>query len=240
MAPKLKPDSELSTNPASVARRERRRKIAEEAAAKAYGEERIEDFWVRQSRHLLKGDPALYASLEARHEVIVDLETELVEIERGVGTYSWPHTLGKKRAETLSADTLDPENVFPDPCVLFRDIKRDVLENGVLNYREIETMRSADAEDFRPTFDSKFDGSPEDAYRRFGFKSKLESEHLTRIREALVIYALTCKEPNLDQHAVEEAIADCSAHNLFTSHGGWVRELIREHRLSQFRSNLES
>jgi hypothetical protein len=53
---------------------------------------------------------------------------------------------------------------------------------------------------------------------------------MQRIREALVIYALTSRDSTLNAATVEEAIADCSTHGGFSSHADWLKKLIREHR----------
>jgi len=226
----VKSEKQLSMTPEAIRKREARQKKREQEEIKARGGESIEEMWQRNSKLLLEEDPKLYESLQARHDEVMDLENELAEIEAGVGVYTWPYSVGKKRAETLSALTLDPESVFPDPCLSFRDIKADISKNGTLNYRVVESMRDDDAEDFRPPFNSKFEGTSEDAYRRFGFRQKIESESLQRIREALVIYALTTRDKNLDCTVVEEAVADCCAYSSFSPHADWLRRLISEQR----------
>ncbi len=219
----------LSTNPDSVRRREYRQRKREEKEVKAADGESISELWQRNSKRL-EDDPKLHESLQARHDEVTGLEAEVIEVEKGIGIYEWPYILGKKRAETISADTLDPENCFPDPCLSFRDIKADISTNGTLNYRVVEAMRDGDAEDFRPAFGAKFDGKLESAYRFFGFRLRIGSDVLQRISEALVIYALTSKDTTLDAATVEEAITDCATHGSFSSHADWLKELIRKHR----------
>src|SRR5260370_20675491 len=156
----------LSTNPDSVRRREYRQRKREEKEVKAAGGESISEVWQRSSKRLLEENPKLYNELQARHDEVSGLEAEVTEIERGTGIHKWPYVLGKKRAETLSALTLDPENVFPMPDLCFRDIKAYIAANGTLSYRAVEAMRDEDAEDFRLAFDTRYDVTPEDAYRR--------------------------------------------------------------------------
>jgi len=225
----VKSEKQLSMTPEAIRKREERQRKRQKEEIDALGGESIEETWKRNSKRLLEENPKLYNELQARHDEVSGMEVELVEIEKGVGVYTWPYSVGKKRAETLSALTLDPENVFPDPCLSFRDIKANIAANGTLNYQAIEAMRDGDAEDFRPAYGAKFDGTLESAYRFFGFRLRIGNDVLRRIREALVIYALTTRDKN-DWTVVEEAIADCSAYNGFSPHTDWLRELIRKHR----------
>jgi len=228
----VKSEKQLSMTPEAIRKREERQRKRQKEEIDARGGESIEETWKRNSKRLLEQNPKLCNELQARHDEVLGLETELVEIEKGIGIHAWPYVLGKKRAETVSADTLDPENVFPMPDLCFQDIKADVAANGALNYRTIEAIRDGDAEDFRPAFGAKCDGTLESAYRFFGFRLRIGNDVLQRIREGLVIYALTSKDVTLDAATVEEAIADCSAYNGFSPHADWLRELIRKYRQS--------
>jgi hypothetical protein len=220
----VKSEKQLSMTPEAIRKREERQRKRLKEEIDARGGESIEEMWKQNSKRLLKENPKLYNELQARHDEVMGFEAEVTEIEKGI--------FGKKRAETVSADTLDPENVFPMPDLCFRDIKADIAANSTLNYRAVEAIRDEDAEDFRPAFGAKFDGMLESSYRFFGFRLRIGNDVLQRIREALVIYALTSRDKNLDWTVVEEAIADCSAYSGFSPHSNWLRELIRNYRQS--------
>lgn len=226
----VKSEKQLSMTPEAIRKREERQRKRLKEEIDARGGESIEETWKRNSKRLLEENPKLYNELQGSHDEIIGLEAEVTEIEKGVGTYTWPYVLGRKRAETVSADTLDPENVFPMPDLCFRDIKADIAANGTLNYQAVEAMRDGEADDCRPAFGARFDGTLESAYRFFGFRLRIGSDVLQRIREALVIYALTSKDTTLDAATVEEAIADCSAYSGFSPHKDQLGKLIREHR----------
>lgn len=101
----------------------------------------IAESWETNSRKLQQSDPVLYAKLVARHDEVEELEAEVVEILKGTGLYLWPRSR-MKRAETLSALTPDPENVFPMPDLCFADVRQDVQTFGSLNYQQAELTPS--------------------------------------------------------------------------------------------------
>ncbi len=227
----VKSGKKLSMTPEAIRKREERQKKRRKEEIEARGGESISEMWQRNSKLLLEENPKLHEELQNRHVYVVwGLEADVTEIEKGVGLYLWPHSVGKKRLET--DDTAGFENTFAlDPCLAFAEIKADIQKNGILNYYAVERMRDEeDAKDFRPAFGTKYDGAPESAYRLYGFRLRVEHDTLQRIREGLVIYGLVTGDKNLDWAVVEEAIADCSAYNGFSGHADWLKQLIREHR----------
>jgi hypothetical protein len=146
----------LSMTPEAIRKRKERLEKRQKEEIEARGGESVEDTWARNSKQLLQDDPALHEKLQARHIYVVHgLEADVNELEKEIGLRSRPHTVGKTRLEI--DETIDAENTFAlDPCLAFKETKTDIQQNGTLNYREIESMRDGDAEDFRPAFGAKF------------------------------------------------------------------------------------
>jgi hypothetical protein len=179
---------------------EKRRRLGRERTRRSRDKKKepqeIEDFsqiadaWADNEAALLKKDPDTHTRLNARHDEVEELEAEVAEIESGV----------KKgfRAETRTLATADSKEIFPMPDTCYRDIKNDIEKNGSTNYRQIES--------------DAIKGIPlnEDAqfYVRYGFRLRLSHETLGRIQTALILYALTSQDNNLDAAVVEDAIND--------------------------------
>jgi hypothetical protein len=197
--------------------RDYRAKNAQKEPAEKFAE--IAELWETNSRELKQSDPVLYAELLARHNEVEELEAEGIEILKGVGVYLWPRSR-MKRAETVSALTPDPENVMPMPDLCFRDIKKDTNEHGSANYRQIE----ADALNDKPL------DADSDIYKQYGFRLRIQSDTLRDVREALVLYALTTRDQNLDWQIVREAIEDNASYKGFSSHTEELHLLIRQYR----------
>jgi len=180
------------------------------------GFEEISALWQKNEEKLLKENPVLRLQIVARHKEVEELEAEADEIRKGVEA--------RLHAETLSAFTPDPENVFPAPDLSFRDVKAHVLKYGVANYRQIEA----------DTIKSKELTADESVYARYGFRLRLSHETIQNARENLALYAFRTHDSNLDAALVSEAIADCSAyHPRFSPNAVELRKLISEyHRLS--------
>jgi hypothetical protein len=221
----LNPKTGRLVKPESLERARKR------AAAVLAPQEEIEETWLRLSKQLLADAPELYGSLKERHDLVVNVGRELVEIEKGVGIYLWPPALGKNIADT-DAVGLDVHNVFPDPCSVYRQIKDDIAANGSIHFREQEGMRDGDAETCRPA-GSKSDGSAEDCYRRYGFRLSFEVEQLQKVRAALLIYALDSKDEHLDWDIVNEALADWQADRTSCKpYDDIVKQMIAKYRKS--------
>ena len=205
------------------ARHRQKKNGPEEIEIKSF--EQVAESWMRNDKQLAATDPELHARLLARHEKVVGLEVEVTEILKGVGLYTWPPS-PMKRAETLSALTPNPDEIFPMPDVCFTDVKADVLKNGVANYlaNEAAAVKSEPLDE-----QAQF-------YKQYGFRSHLQLETLQDVREALILYALTTRDKNLDWSVVEEAIRDFLAYRGFSPHERELRKLIQDYRNQQSKS----
>ena len=174
--------------------------------------EEISALWQKNEEKLQKENPVLRLQSVARHKEVEELEAEADEIRKGVEA--------RLRAETLSAFTPDPQNVMPMPDDSYRDIKAHVLRNGTANYRQIEAA----------AINGRQGGDLEQHYVRYGFRLRIQLDTLQNVREALVIYALTTKDPSLDWSVVEEAISDCVSFKGFSPNAAELGKLIHQHR----------
>lgn len=166
--------------------------------------------WMDNDKRFTVSDPALHAQLLQRHQEVEELEAESDDIQKGVEA--------GLRAETRTLATVDSKEIFPDPCVSFRDIKAHALMNGSANYRAIEA--------------ASIKGEPLDDvsryYEKYGFRLRIQSDILQMAREMVVLYALRTHDQNLDWDIVKEAINDCSAYNGFSRNADELRRLIRD------------
>ena len=170
--------------------------------------EEISALWQKNEEKLQKENPVVHLQIVARHKEVEELEAEADEIRKGVEK--------GLRAETLSALTPDPQNVFPMPDLSFRDLKAHVLQNGTANYRAIEAaaINGRQADDL------------EQHYVRYGFRLRIQSDTLQMARENLVLYFLRTRDPNIDTTVVETAIRDCAAYNGFSPNHDDLKKLI--------------
>jgi hypothetical protein len=208
----------------------REKKKAAEAAEKAI--EPVETMWTRNSKALFAKalfakDATLYRALEDKHLDVRATEAEVLDIVSAVKE-------GKRRAETLSALTPDPENVFPMPDVAYRDLR----EMPTASYVTIEAMTHPARHDgegehgessFRPQSGEKFSGSLDDVvgcYRFFGFRLAPTSDCRRDCLDFLLLYALRSGDATLDWTFIKEiAIPD------WRSSRGWYQNEFEIARL---------
>jgi hypothetical protein len=161
-----------------------RKRIARAVAAPSP----VPAFWLKSEREFALADPDQWQALAIRDCEVTDTEAEL-------------------SAAMNAFDRGLPIREFIDVNLdqVYQEIKADVALNGCLNWREVEAMRDSTEGyvDFRQT---KCDGSPVGFYRCYGLRTVLDSDTLGDARDLLIVYALTTKDPNLNETVVEDAI----------------------------------
>jgi hypothetical protein len=179
--------------------------------------EEIEDVWKRNSEALLKADPKKYNELNERHLDIEACRWELEEVRKGVRAVLGGANL---RAADLPESGQYHFKHFPRPDLCFSDFL-DESKIGFMNVREIEASPN-----FRPGIGEKPDlTSFVDLYRFFGFRTRIESWHLSNACENLIEYFIATKDELMDRAVVQQAF-DLSE-KIFVKHG--IREAIREY-----------
>jgi hypothetical protein len=180
--------------------RKRIQRAREKAAEESENPENIVDYWNRNAADLQKKNPKLYAELVARHEFVAGLQAEHEEIAAGVRA--------GKRAETISADTTDPEQCFAMPDLSWRDIAADINAHGTLNYVAVEALRDRYSGEsrFRPYEGERMDASATSFYRLYGWRTCLTADALRTATISLTDYALLTGDSTLDWGVVREAI----------------------------------
>lgn len=191
--------------------RKRAQRAREAAVEASENPESIIDLWNRNAANLLAKNPKLHAELVVRHEHVAELVAEVEEIAAGVAA--------NKRAETVSADTTDPDQCFPMPDVSWRDCFADVNDHGLLNYSAIEAMTNKHTKEssFRPYEGEKMDASATSFYRLYGFRTCLTIDTLRGITDSLCLYFLRTGDAALDIKVVRQAIA------YRKENGGWAQ-----------------
>jgi hypothetical protein len=167
----------------------------------------VADFWLKNEREFALHDPDQWQALAIRDREVADTETEL-------------------QAAMNAFDRGLPIRDFIDvnPDQVYEEIKADVRKHGQLSYQTIEATPggSEGYQDFRS---SKYDGSPESAYRCYGLRLCLDSDVLGDARDLLIVYALSTKGSNLNNTVVEDAIKHFGS---FTHYSEQVHKLLFE------------